>query len=322
MPSWNRSDTSAQSAVLRRARTNLVAWDHVAPDGEQVRVWSNQAGVPSRPDAVPVIACAGLGTPPESWPTLLAQPERFELYGAYYRGTMGSPQPDRAPTVDDHVGDLVALMDDRGIERAVLLGWSMGVTLACELALRHPERVAGILGVAGVPGDTFSALAGPLPVPRVLRRPLGFVGARALSLGGPVLNAALRTVPLGPTTWVLRHTIALPRAGGPYFDALVGEFLHHDYTWYFRMAAASARHPRIDLSRVRVPVELIGGRWDVITSASHIAECADELPDGRFDLLPGSHFLVSEFADDLERALVALAARVGLTVPPAVEAVS
>ena len=36
-------------------------------------------------------------------------------------------------------------MDDRGVERAVLAGASMGAHTLLTLALRRPERVAGIV---------------------------------------------------------------------------------------------------------------------------------------------------------------------------------
>ena len=54
-------------------------------------------------------------------------------------------------------------MDAYGVERAVVIGWSVGVNVAFEAALRAPERVAGVLAVAGVPGGTFEALLHPLP---------------------------------------------------------------------------------------------------------------------------------------------------------------
>lgn len=45
----------------------------------------------------------------------------------------------------DPVGDLLAVMDDQGIDRAVLVGNSMGGGLAQLAAILHPERVAGLL---------------------------------------------------------------------------------------------------------------------------------------------------------------------------------
>jgi pimeloyl-ACP methyl ester carboxylesterase len=57
-----------------------------------------------------------------------------------------SPAPTRsAYTYDDLGRDLVAVLDARGIERAVLAGASMGAHTLLWLALRAPERVAGLV---------------------------------------------------------------------------------------------------------------------------------------------------------------------------------
>src|SRR6201990_2940959 len=42
--------------------------------------------------------------------------------------------------------DLLAVLDDRGIERAVLAGASMGAHTLVHLAVQHPERPAGLGG--------------------------------------------------------------------------------------------------------------------------------------------------------------------------------
>ena len=55
-----------------------------------------------------------------------------------------APDPD-AYDYDDLVTDLAAVLDDRGIERAVLAGASMGAHTALRLALDAPERVAGLV---------------------------------------------------------------------------------------------------------------------------------------------------------------------------------
>lgn len=46
---------------------------------------------------------------------------------------------------DDVADDLVALLDELAIERAIISGFSLGGVTAIHTALRHPDRVAGIV---------------------------------------------------------------------------------------------------------------------------------------------------------------------------------
>lgn len=48
---------------------------------------------------------------------------------------------DRTLTVTNLVGDVVALMDQLDVKQADVVGYSMGSSVALELALTHPERV-------------------------------------------------------------------------------------------------------------------------------------------------------------------------------------
>ena len=52
-------------------------------------------------------------------------------------------------------GDVLALLDTRQLDRAVILGHSMGGKLAMWLALRHPERVSRLI-VADIAPVTYS----------------------------------------------------------------------------------------------------------------------------------------------------------------------
>ena len=70
---------------------------------------------------------------------------RVVAYDARGHG-VSSPAPDPdAYDYDDLVEDLRAVLDDRGIDRAVLAGASMGAHTAVRLALDDPARVAGLV---------------------------------------------------------------------------------------------------------------------------------------------------------------------------------
>jgi pimeloyl-ACP methyl ester carboxylesterase len=67
---------------------------------------------------------------------------RVIAYDARGHGRSG-PAPEYG--YDALAGDLLALLDDRGIDRAVLAGASMGAHTLTRLALRHPERAAALI---------------------------------------------------------------------------------------------------------------------------------------------------------------------------------
>ena len=70
---------------------------------------------------------------------------RVVAYDARGHGSSSPAQQPGAYTYEDLGLDLVAVLDELGIGRAVLAGASMGAHTALWLALHHPERVAGLV---------------------------------------------------------------------------------------------------------------------------------------------------------------------------------
>lgn len=61
------------------------------------------------------------------------------------RGHGASDAPPAPYTLDDHVDDLIAIMDECGIAKAVLVGVSVGGQIAMGAALKAPDRVEGLV---------------------------------------------------------------------------------------------------------------------------------------------------------------------------------
>jgi pimeloyl-ACP methyl ester carboxylesterase len=68
-------------------------------------------------------------------------------YDARGHGESGSPSDRGAYSYEDLAGDLAAVLDSLGIERAVLVGSSMGAATAMRFALDSPGRVAALVQI-------------------------------------------------------------------------------------------------------------------------------------------------------------------------------
>ena len=68
---------------------------------------------------------------------------RVVAYDARAHGQSDGARDPRTTATTALAADLLAVLDDRGIDRAVLAGASMGAHTLTTFALEHPERVAG-----------------------------------------------------------------------------------------------------------------------------------------------------------------------------------
>ena len=288
-----------------------TTFDVRSADGTVLRGWRND-----EPDGLPLLISNGLGTIPQAWPGLTAPGSGYRTCTWYHRGTFGSARPSDPSRVrvEDHVEDAVALLDHLGVERALVACWSIGVNVAFELAERHPDRVAGLLAVAGVPGGTFATMGDPLRVPRRLRHPVATRVARAARTAGPALTWLAEHVPVDRRlAWLVTHSgFMLPAARTEVVEPMLREFLKQDWRWYFHLAVAAADHEPMDLSFVQCPVTLVAGRHDVLTSMEDVVEAAERIPHAEVTVLPGSHFLPLEHPELVSAALDELARRTDL----------
>jgi pimeloyl-ACP methyl ester carboxylesterase len=205
----------------------------------------------------------------------------------------------------------VAVLDDAGIERAVVMGWSVGVTVATELASRYPDRVSGLLLVAGTPGDLFGGMLGVLGVPLAARRRLASVATQLVRDAGPLLDAVLHRLPMNAlTATVARHSGVL-RPGGRTADVVAAgrRFRTHDWGWYGRLAIAMGVAPVPNLTTISCPVTALAGRYDLLADPRHMVRTLGPLPQARIRVLPTSHFLPLEAPVELAAELMMLIER-------------
>ena len=112
----------------------------VTQGGVSLHAWEWPGGAP------PVLLLHGIGNYGRYWDFVAD-----ELGGAYRlvasdaRGHGDSGKPPSGYELDDFVRDAIAILDDRGIGRAVVVGHSMGGGHSVGLTVAHPDRVDALL---------------------------------------------------------------------------------------------------------------------------------------------------------------------------------
>ncbi len=96
------------------------------------------------PAGDPVVLVCGLGQPALSWelgmvPVLTEAGFRVVTFDN--RGMGPSSSPPAPYTIDQMVGDTIALLDHLGLQKFSVVGYSMGGWVAETLAFRYPDRV-------------------------------------------------------------------------------------------------------------------------------------------------------------------------------------
>jgi non-heme chloroperoxidase len=98
------------------------------------------------PDGVPVVMLHGVT---DSWrsfePVLPHLPDSIRAIAVTQRGHGDAPKPDSGYLIEDLAEDVVELLDDLDIGRAIVVGHSMGAWVAQRVAINHPERLLGVV---------------------------------------------------------------------------------------------------------------------------------------------------------------------------------
>lgn len=179
----------------------------------------------------------------------------------------------------------LALMDALGVERAVLVGHSAGGTLAVQLALDYPERVAGLVLISpaiGLGRGLSPLMRWVLSTPQARRLGLVFV-RRAAGNIDEVLPQAWHD-PTKVTAEILEGYKRPLRTEG--WDRGLWEL-----TLAARPSEVEAR-----LEEIRVPVLLITGENDQLVPTARTVALAEKLPDAQLIVLSACGHVAHEEA--------------------------
>lgn len=137
------SPTSSKAPEPEAPQPDLL--DVPVPGGDlRVARWAGaDAGRPV------VLAVHGITASHRAWTGLAARLGDLLVLAPDLRGRGGSGPLPGPYGMARHADDLVAVLDRQGVDRAVVVGHSMGGFVAAELNRRHPDRVAGLVLVDG-----------------------------------------------------------------------------------------------------------------------------------------------------------------------------
>lgn len=204
-----------------------------------------------------VLMVHGLGGTSNTWfaqaavLTRLFRVVRPDLEGSGRSATSG------ALSIESYAKDLLALLDALEIEKAHVVGHSMGTMICQQLAVRHPDRVRSL------------ALFGPivaLPEPGV--KAVGDRAALARREGMRPIADTLVGVAIS----------AASRAGNPAVAAFLREsVMRQDAEGYARTCEALAAGKAADLGAIRCPTLLVTGNEDMVSPPRVVTGMAKKL---------------------------------------------
>ena len=194
---------------------------------------------------------------------------------------------DRSPLLDysheAHARRVVRLMDTLGIERATIVGHSMGGAVAQRVALAYPARVERLVLLAAVDASE----AAPWHDRRRLNPSL--IGLVDLALRfPPLVGFASRRI--------VRGIVSDPAYGTPeVIDGYVRPVLVPGTARAVaRMVEATLREPVADLSRIAVPTLVLSGQHDRAVPLAVGEGIARRIPGARHVVIPQTGHLSAE----------------------------
>ena len=244
--------------------------------------------------ALPVLLVSGADSHCTRWTPTLVEPlvargHRVVRYDHRDSGLSTKVPADQPYTLDDLVDDALAVLDTHGVERAHVVGRSMGGMVGQLLALDHAERVATLTLVASTPG------LGDEHLPPAEDALLEWMTERLFA--GPPTDPADRVA------WIveLDEMFAGTRHPEPTKDRIRVAVAEVERGWYPESGHGSAvvsSPSRLDqLATLGVPTLVVHGTTDPVFPVEHGLALADGIPGA--DL-----WLVEELGHELPDGLV------------------
>lgn len=269
-----------------------------APPEEFVRVGGIRTHVARRGEAGrPIVLIHGFGANTYTWRLNLdGLGERFRVFAPDLKGFGLTEKPrDGRYHLRAYAGHLLGFLDELRLERPILVGNSMGGSVALLIALEHPGRIGGLVLVDAAPLDPWVRPVGP-----------GAEGVRRGLRADPILFRALVTRAL-----VERGLRSSFRDPGRVTPEMVEAYYPTTIDGAAEAMAAMLDPPPEaaprnlpPLSELKVPVLIVWGRHDRAIPAAEADRFAAAIPGARKAILEDSAHLPHEEQPELFNRLV------------------
>ena len=199
--------------------------------------------------------------------------------------------------LSDMAADAIAVLDDLGIERAHVVGTSMGGMIAQTMAIEHPDRVASLTSIMSTTGDPDVGQ----PKPEVLPTLLGSSGEDREA----IIEATVETFRAIGSPDHFDEDLTRAAAARAYDRA-------HDPTAQSRQLVASiASGSRSEALRsVSVPTLVVHGEADPLIDVSGGRRTAEVIPGAELLVIEGmGHDIPRVFQPQVVEAVLALVSR-------------
>lgn len=235
----------------------------------------------------PLLLIMGYGSTMDLWPpgllANLSSDHRVIIFDN--RGMGNTTASDRQFSIELFADDTAGLLDALNIDRADVLGWSMGADIAQELALRHPEKVDRLILYAGTVGGNESVLPSPVVIEK-LTNSSGTArerGERLFSL-------------LFPVTWLRDHPDS-----GAYFPVPAETSPAESYIRQVQ-AISSWNGTYFRLPGIQVRTMVITGTDDVISVPENAFIIGRRIPGAWVVQVPGGgHGMMYQYPEQFGR---------------------
>ena len=251
--------------------------------------------VMGRPGSTPVLMIQGLGADKHGWdmqriPLAL----RYRVIALDNRGAGRSDKPFGTYSLEQMADDAIAVLDHVGVEKAHIVGASMGGAITQILALKYPERVMSL---------TLACTAcRNYPWRRELLA--GWATAATENGVGAMTREAARWV-IGPRSF----RRLLPAFG--WLGPLAMGRTSHAFVAQVRAILDADDTTCEQLWQVAAPTLVLVGNQDILTPRGDSEEIAERMPNAELVVISGAaHGFMVEHASTFNRVLLEFLGRV------------